>query len=129
MMPHTATRVRRASTEQKLIYAKLGGLVQAFPRDWRQKEASRVSQSRDGGQEVEADDGSGLKTLSVKGGTKLWGESTDRSRKLDKIEETYSHERTRGRSWKMLEQELGCVGGNIFRSLNLSLSKNSLLTF
>lgn len=108
-MPHTATRARRASTEQKLIYAKLGGVVQAFPRDWRQKEASRVSQSRDGGQEVEADDGSGLKTLSVKGGTKLWGESTDRSRKLDKIEETYSHERTRGRSWKMLEQELGCV--------------------
>lgn len=78
---------------------------------------------------MEADDGSGLKTLSVKGGTKLWGESTDRSRRLDKIEETYSHERTRGRSWKMLEQELGCVGGNIFRSLNLSLSKDSLLTF
>ena len=77
MMPHTATRARRASTEQKPIYARLGGLVQAFPRDWRQKEASRVRQSRDGSQEVEADDGSGLKTLSVKRGTKLWGESTD----------------------------------------------------
>jgi len=38
---------------------------------------SRVSKSREGGEEQKADDGSGLKTLSVKGGTKLWGESTD----------------------------------------------------
>lgn len=36
--------------------------------------------------EAEAHDGSGLKTLSGKGGTKLWGESTDREveRRLDK---------------------------------------------
>ena len=56
--------------------------------------SGRVSKSREGGEEQKADDGSGLKPSSVKGGTKLWGESTVRSRRLDKFEETYFHERT-----------------------------------
>lgn len=59
---------------------------------------------------MEADDGSGLTTWSVKRGTKLWGESRDNKvRGLNNIVETYCCGRARGRSWKMLEKELGCI--------------------
>lgn len=96
MMPRTATRTRRASTTQKPSILNWKAWYRVFLGGWRQKEARRASQGRKRGKEVEAHDGSGLKTLSVQGGTKLWGESRagEVKGRLDKIGETYSHERT-----------------------------------
>lgn len=64
------TRTKRATLHKSpLILSWVAG-YRTFPGGWRWKEARRIGQGGQGGKEVQADEGYGLTTLSVKSGTK-----------------------------------------------------------